>query len=91
LEATSEIRALKFPGLIIGLTGNALDDDVEHFLEAGADSVFAKPFTDSQLSTILDLIKTHGFRSSPEIRSAMQIATGRARAKSVVKAHTPAW
>ena len=35
LEASSVIRALGFTGLIVGLTGNALDDDVANFLSAG--------------------------------------------------------
>jgi hypothetical protein len=35
LEASSIIRSLDFSGLIIGLTGNTLDDDVARFIQAG--------------------------------------------------------
>jgi hypothetical protein len=38
LEATEAIRALGFSGLIIGLTGNALDDDVANFIKSGEPS-----------------------------------------------------
>ena len=41
LEASSTIRALGFTGLIVGLTGNALDDDVANFLAAGTYVYFA--------------------------------------------------
>ena len=82
MQATAEIRALNFAGLIVGLTGNALDDDVEKFLEAGADTVYAKPFTAPQLRTILGIIEQHGSSSSEEVRNALQLATGRAGASA---------
>jgi CheY-like chemotaxis protein len=63
------------------LTGNALDDDVEKFLEAGADTVYAKPFTAPQLRTILDIIDQHGSSSSEEVRDALQLATGRGKSR----------
>jgi CheY-like chemotaxis protein len=42
-EASRQIRSNGYNRLIIGVTGNALDDDVEAFLTAGADCVIAKP------------------------------------------------
>jgi CheY-like chemotaxis protein len=42
--ATKEIRALGFAAPIFGVTGNALDFDIEHFLRCGATKVFPKPF-----------------------------------------------
>lgn len=42
--ATKAIRALGFEGLIIGVTGNALEEDVEEFVRFGADKVMPKPF-----------------------------------------------
>lgn len=42
LEASSIIRSLDFSGLIIGLTGNTLDDDVARFIQAG--NSFIPPF-----------------------------------------------
>ena len=42
--ATQAIRALNYPGIIFGVTGNALETDVTHFLTSGVDSVLPKPF-----------------------------------------------
>ena len=52
--ATKVIRDLGYTGSIFGVTGNALDSDVNHFLSHGADSVLAKPF---DYSTFLHLMK----------------------------------
>lgn len=43
-EATAKIRKLGFRGLIVGITGNALDDDVKDFMDHGANKVMTKPF-----------------------------------------------
>ena len=42
--ATQKIREMGFHGLIIGVTGNALPEDVKEFLDHGADGVVPKPF-----------------------------------------------
>lgn len=39
-----KIRQLGYRGIIIGITGNALDDDVKDFMNHGADKVLPKPF-----------------------------------------------
>ena len=41
--ATREIRALGYPGIIIGVTGNALAEDIELFMRCGANKVLPKP------------------------------------------------
>jgi signal transduction histidine kinase len=43
-DATQIIRGLGYTGPIFGLTSNALESDVEHFLSKGANAVLAKPF-----------------------------------------------
>ena len=43
-EATTKIRALGFQGMVIAVTGNALPEDVNDFLDHGADAVMPKPF-----------------------------------------------
>jgi len=44
--ATREIREkLGFQGQIIGITGNVMTEDIEHFKESGVDEVFAKPLS----------------------------------------------
>ena len=45
-EATRILRhELHFEGLILGVTGNALDDDIRNFIAQGADQVVLKPLT----------------------------------------------
>ena len=43
-EATRRIRDMGFVGIILGVTGNVLDDDVAEFKSQGADEVLPKPF-----------------------------------------------
>ena len=42
--ATKAIRHLGYRGPIFGVTGNALDSDVNYFVRSGANGVLAKPF-----------------------------------------------
>jgi len=53
VEATKILRKLEFPGLIIGLTGNALDEDLMEFVVAGADIALPKPFQMKHLDKLL--------------------------------------
>lgn len=43
LEATARIRAAGFKMPIIGVTGNALEDDIREFIDAGAVAILTKP------------------------------------------------
>ena len=43
-EAAQRIRELGYKGIIIGVTGNALPEDVKDFIDHGADAVIPKPF-----------------------------------------------
>jgi signal transduction histidine kinase len=42
-DATKLIRALGYKGIILGITGNVLSEDIEYFKEHGADEVMSKP------------------------------------------------
>ena len=44
-EATRLIRQSGFIGIILGVTGNALNSDIQEFLNSGADDVIVKPLT----------------------------------------------
>jgi signal transduction histidine kinase len=44
-EATRTIRKLGFDGIILGVTGNVLSDDIEFFRDHGADDVLPKPIS----------------------------------------------
>ena len=60
LEASKALRKSGYPYLIIGLTGNVLEDDIQDFVEAGADLVLGKPLQVASLNKILDLVEMHG-------------------------------
>ena len=62
-DATSAIRMSGFDGLIVGLTGNALDDNVDIFLHAGADCVIAKPLRAAQMDALIQHTNIHGMKS----------------------------
>ena len=66
LEATRTIRALGFDKLIVGVTGNAMEDDVAAFLAAGADTVFTKPLKLQQLIMLFKHVDLHGSRSQAD-------------------------
>ena len=55
-EATRTLRAHGFRGLIIGVTGDALDSDVAAFVAQGANAVVTKPVNVSEL---LDIVNSH--------------------------------
>jgi CheY-like chemotaxis protein len=52
-EAASAMRDLGYRNPIIGVTGNALEEDKISFLKAGADSVLIKPINTHSLQHIL--------------------------------------
>lgn len=48
-EACKAIRNRGFKGVIIGLTGHTMEEDIEHFLSMGATHVLTKPLNVNQL------------------------------------------
>ena len=63
MEATEKLRSEQFPNLIIGLTGNVLDDDVAAFERAGADVVLSKPLKVNLLVSLIENISYIGITS----------------------------
>lgn len=53
-DATFQIRELGFQGLVVGVTGNVLPEDIAHFQSMGANSVLAKPVRLSNLEVLWD-------------------------------------
>lgn len=53
ISATRAIRSLGFSVPICAVTGNALDEDTESFLRAGANEVLAKPVQRAALERVL--------------------------------------
>jgi signal transduction histidine kinase len=52
--ATKRIRAMNYTAPILGVTGNALDSDVDYFIGCGANKIFSKPF---DLTDFLDYMR----------------------------------
>jgi CheY-like chemotaxis protein len=65
VEATKKLRELGFPNLIIGVTGNVMDDDLAEYLDSGADKVLLKPLKVASLRMLLQHIADHGPLSKP--------------------------
>ena len=51
--AVQNIRAMGCDALIIGITGNVFSEDVDHFMECGANAVLSKPLDLTELTKIL--------------------------------------
>jgi len=69
VESTDECRneIIGYGGLIIGVTGNTLPEDMQAFLDAGADFILGKPVSVPQLDAIINHVKNHG-KYSPKSR-----------------------
>ena len=51
--ATKALRQLGYAGPIIGVTGNVLREDVEHFVAHGASEVVGKPLRPNSVQQVL--------------------------------------
>ena len=60
-----KLREENYEKLVVGVTGNILDDDVLEYLRAGADMVIGKPVKIVLLKKVLDYVKEHGQFSRP--------------------------
>eukprot|EP01036_Dinobryon_divergens_P061674 gene61674-biopygen14791 len=60
VEATRALREQGFQYLIIGVTGNVLEDDITEYLAAGADMILSKPLKIRSLQLILDFVAENG-------------------------------
>ena len=68
VDATRELRAAGYRHLIIGCTGNVMEEDTEEYLEAGADMILAKPMRINQLDLLIVHINSHGSLSIPNMK-----------------------
>mmetsp|Transcript_10229 Transcript_10229/g.15462 ORF Transcript_10229/g.15462 Transcript_10229/m.15462 type:complete len:839 (-) Transcript_10229:321-2837(-) len=57
-ECASILRANQCKSVIIGVTGNALEEDIALFISAGADSILTKPVSRRQIIDKLDEYKS---------------------------------
>jgi CheY-like chemotaxis protein len=65
VEATKELRELGFPNLIVGVTGNVMDDDLAEYMRSGADKVLLKPVNVATIRMLLQHIAENGYLSKP--------------------------
>ena len=52
--AVERLRALGYDGLIIGLTGNGMEEDLQYFRNKGVDFVIIKPMKIQDLVSIIN-------------------------------------
>jgi len=64
-DATLELRRAGFSSIVIGVTGNSMEDELDEFLKAGADMVFTKPLVSSALDALLRYFVQHGVKLPP--------------------------
>ena len=60
-----KLRQEGYMKLVIGVTGNVLDDDVVEYISAGADLILSKPMKISSLRALLHHVQQHGPFSRP--------------------------
>eukprot|EP01035_Chromulina_nebulosa_P032291 gene32291-biopygen20824 len=60
VEAVRKLREEGYAKLVVGVTGNILDDDVIEYLSAGADMVLGKPVKVDMLRMLIRHVKVNG-------------------------------
>lgn len=58
LNVVTELRAAQRHDLVVGVTGNALREDQDGYLAAGADFVLIKPVMAGDLTRMLDFARS---------------------------------
>lgn len=67
VEAVRKLREEGYAKLVVGVTGNVLDDDVMEYLAAGADMVLGKPVKMNMLKMLISHVEMHGNQSIPDM------------------------
>jgi CheY-like chemotaxis protein len=52
-EAATKIREMGFTGMLAAVSGNILDEDVQHFKACGADLFISKPLDLSKVNEVV--------------------------------------
>lgn len=68
IQATSQLRRIGFKKLIIGVTGNSMEDEIQDFVQCGADLVITKPMKSNMLEQLLTMVEQSGCLSHPDKR-----------------------
>jgi CheY-like chemotaxis protein len=67
VEAVRKLRGKGYSKLVVGVTGNILDEDVANFVSAGADMVLGKPVKINMLKMLLNHVHENGPLSVPDM------------------------
>jgi CheY-like chemotaxis protein len=90
VEATRIIREdLNYSGLIFGVTGNALDEDIKMFLRNGADDVLLKPLTKDKFNENILRFERIDRRRSSDMKRLTDSLVAKRIASSGRLAETP--
>ena len=57
------LRGMNYNGLIFGITGNGLEEDVKNYLDCGANYIFIKPFNHDKLKSLFQFIEQYGCKN----------------------------
>ena len=57
-DAVKEIRNLGYEGVVIGVTANVLQADIEDFITQGADNVIKKPLNAEKFLHVLTALRS---------------------------------
>ena len=76
MEAVRKLREEGYGKLVVGVTGNVLDDDVVEYLAAGADMVLGKPVKVDMLRMLINHVKVYGNLSIPGMVLSEEVHSG---------------
>jgi len=69
VQCTKALREREYPNIILGLTGNTMEDELLEFERVGADMVMAKPLRVQQLENLMKYFSAHGTKTTIHERS----------------------
>jgi CheY-like chemotaxis protein len=72
IDATKRIRQMGFDKIILGLTGNTMDNETVDFENAGADVIFWKPIKAAQCELVIEHMKNFGTQTTSLSISALK-------------------
>jgi CheY-like chemotaxis protein len=76
IDATKQIREMGYDKIILGLTGNTMDNETMEFENAGADVIFWKPIKVSQCELVLEHMRNFGTQNTVLSRSLKKKVLG---------------
>ncbi|KAJ1410514.1 hypothetical protein B484DRAFT_455856 [Ochromonadaceae sp. CCMP2298] len=62
-DAAKVLREMGYKNMLVGVTGNAMEEDIVHFEECGADMVLTKPMKVEALTKLIEFCQANGSRS----------------------------